>query len=665
MLTLLLAGIAAKLALGVVGAARGMPAARFIYGLTAALSAVLGVLAIAALATGGGWHRLSLPLGLPGLSANFRLDALSAWFLLTASLGGAAAAIYAIGYATHLAEPQRALPFFPIFLAAIDLVLIADDAFVFLFAWEAMAVASWLLVLVNHREAGNAVAARLYLVMAMAGTACLLLAFGLLAGAEGAYHFDAWRGQKRDAAQAGFVVVLALIGAGSKAGLFPLHAWLPLAHPAAPSHVSALMSGVMTKVAIYGLMRILFEFVGPLEWGWGAIVMTIGAITAVMGILYALMERDLKTLLAYSTIENIGLVTVALGLALVFRANAMPGLTALALAACLLHVFNHAVMKSLLFFVAGAVHVATGTRDLEQLGGLIQRMPRTATLALIGAASIAALPPLNGFVSEWLVFQAILSAPSLPQWALKFEIPVVGASLALTAAFAAACFVRAFGTAFLGRPRTPAARDAHEVGAAMGIAMALLAALCVGSGAVPGAILGLMGGAVEQLAGTHFAREGLQVMWISPFGLERAAYGGLMVLLVVTILTWIIIEIVHRNANPRRRRGPAWDCGFPDPTPAAQYTASSFAQPLRRVFGTLVLHARERVDMPEPGETRAARFAVNLRDPAWAGLYAPTEKALGWLADRFNRFQYLTIRRYLSLVFAVLVVMLCVVVVRQ
>src|SRR5207247_5670135 len=281
----------------------------------------------------------------------------------------------------------------------------------------------------------------------------------------GAYAFDAMRTGHPEPAVAAIALMLVLIGAGSKAGVVPLHVWLPLAHPAAPSHVSALMSGVMTKVAVYGFVRIVFDLLGTPLWWWGAVVALIGGITAVMGVLHALMEHDLKRLLAYHTVENIGIIFIGLGLALAFQANAMPAAAALALTAALFHVFNHSLFKSLLFFGAGAVLTATGERDMERLGGLIHRMPHTAFVFLVGSAAISALPPFNGFVSEWLTFQAILLSPALPQWLLKFLVPAVGALLALSAALAAACFVKAFGITFLGRPRTKVARDAVETDA--------------------------------------------------------------------------------------------------------------------------------------------------------------------------------------------------------
>ena len=335
-----------------------------------------------------------------------------------------------------------------------NLVLIADDAYAFLFSWELMSLASWALVVARHTDPESRRAAHLYLVMAAIGTVALLFAFGGLAGPAGGYAFDTMRGHPPQPMVAALVLAAALIGCGSKGGLIPLHAWLPLAHPAAPSHVSALMSGVMTKVAIYGFVRIAFDLLGPPAWWWALPPIILGALTAVLGLLYAVLDRDLKRVLAYSTIENVGVIFVALGLALAFRANGQHEAAAVAMAAALLHVLNHSWFKSLLFLGAGAVLHATGRRDLDGLGGLIHRMPRTAAFFLVGALAASALPPLNGFVSEWLLFQAVIAAPALPQAALHFASPAIGAMLALAAALAAACFVRVYGTAFLGRPRS-------------------------------------------------------------------------------------------------------------------------------------------------------------------------------------------------------------------
>ena len=421
----LLLGDAALLALAVVAAfaARKPYASRLVYGAALAISSALMVGALVQLLGGTKADELVLPLGLPWIGARFRVDALSAFFLVVVNLGGGAASLYGLGVGRSEHSPERVLPFFPAFLAGMNLVLVADDAYTFLLSWEFMSIGSWALVMAHHREGDNARAGYVYLVMASFGTLMLLLAFALLAGPAGSYAFDAMRAMTPAPGLAGLAFMLALIGAGSKAGIVPLHVWLPLAHPAAPSHVSALMSGVMTKVAVYGFIRIVFELAGPGAWWWSVPVLAVGASTALLGVLYALMQHDLKRLLAYHTVENIGIIFIGLGLALAFRAFAMPSASALAMTAGLLHVFNHSLFKSLLFFGAGAVLSATGERDMDHLGGLIHNMPRTAFAFLVGSAAISALPPFNGFVSEWLTFQAILLSPDLSSWVLKILAP--------------------------------------------------------------------------------------------------------------------------------------------------------------------------------------------------------------------------------------------------
>jgi len=387
----------------------------------------------------------------------------------------------------------------------------------------------------------------------------------------------------------------------------------------------------------------------------------LAGITTVLGVLYALMEHDLKRLLAYHTVENIGIIFIGLGLALAFRANAMQWAAALALTAALFHVLNHMLFKSLLFFGAGAVLTATGERDMEHLGGLIHRMPKTAFTFLVACAAISALPPLNGFVSEWLTFQAILVSPQLPQWVLKFLVPAVGAMLALAAALAATCFVKAFGITFLGRPRSPAAAEAKEVDRWSLGAMFVVAALCMLFGILPGLVIDALAPAVQMLAGARLPVQA-EVRWwsIVPIAESHSSYNGLLVFLFSAMSALLAAALIHRFASRRFRRAPAWDCGFPDPQPATQYTASSFAQPIRRVFGTHVFAARETVDMPAPGEMRPARLDVRLRDLIWDRLYAPVAVGVEYTARRLNVLQFLTIRRYLTLVFFSLIILLVV-----
>lgn len=634
-----------------------------VYGVTALLSAMLltiGLIALARPAT-----TLALPLGPAGLTCGLRLDALSAAFLCLVNLGGLGASLYGIGYGRHAAEPRRVLPFFPAFLAAMSLVLLADDAYSFLFAWELMSLASWALVMSDHRAAETAPAGFLYLVMASGGTLALLLGFGLLAASAGGMGFAAIAAHPAAPGLAAVVLLLALLGTGSKAGLVPLHAWLPLAHPAAPSHVSALMSGVMTKVALYAFLRIAFTLLGAPVWWWSVPVLLLGGVTAVMGMLYALMETDLKRILAFSTIENIGIVFVAFGLALAFQANGLTGAAALALTAGMFHAFNHMLCKSTLFFGAGNLALATGARDIARLGGLIQRMPRTA-LAFLGASlTIAALPPFGGFVSEWLVFQSILLSPHLDRMGLKLLVPAIGVLLALAAALAAACFLRAFGIPFLGRPRSDAAACAREATLWCTGPMLAGAALCLVTGLFPGAIIDVLRPVTLLLTGGHMPAQGSRLLFsITPVSASRSSYNGLIIALFLLASASLAAWAVHRFGSRALRRAPAWGCGAPAAGADAQYTATSLAQPLRRVFATLLFSATSEVTRPQPGDPGAASLRNRQRDPVWTVLYAPIGQAVARAAEQVNRLQFLTIRSYLGFVFATLVLLLAALAVR-
>jgi len=658
-------GVAGLLAIavGAIAAQRLSVGSRLVYLSCLLVSVAILVVACDTFLFGvGAPKRLVLPIGLPWIGAHFAIDSLAAFFLVVVNLGGATTSLFALGFGQHEEAPGRVLPFYAAFLASMNLVVIAADAFTFLFSWELMSLTSWALVMAHHHDPDNRAAGYVYILMASFGTLALLLAFGLLAGPAGAYAFT----DMREAAHAdwlpGLVLVLALLGAGSKAGVVPLHAWLPLAHPAAPSHVSALLSGVMTKVAVYGFVRIVFDLLGVPQWWWGMLVLVLGGITAVLGVLYALMQHDLKRLLAYHTVENIGIIFIGLGLALAFQANAMSWAAALALTAALFHVLNHSIFKSLLFFGSGAVLNTTGERDMEHLGGLIHRMPQTAFVFLVGCVAISALPPLNGFVSEWLTFQAILLSPDLPQWGLKFAVPAVGALLALSAALAATCFVKAFGVSFLGRPRSLAAERAHETDRWSLTAMFALAALCLIAGILPGLFIDALAPAVTVVVGAHMPVQG-SLPWLSivPIAESRSSYNGLLVFAFIAGSASLAAYVIHKVATGALRRAPPWDCGYPDLSPATQYTASSFAQPIRRVFGDVVFRARETVTMPLPGDPTPARLQVTLRDLVWDVLYVPIGSGVGFAADKLNYLQFLTVRRYLSFVFVALVALLLVV----
>ncbi|MBF0175579.1 MAG: hydrogenase 4 subunit B [Magnetococcales bacterium] len=653
------------LGLSALGAKRSPFWFRLVYGGSALLSFVAVVVSLVFLLSDPVPLKSGFHLGLPWIGVQCRMDALGAFFLLVVNFGGAMASLYGVGYGAHEERPLRILPMYPVFLAAMNLVIVADDAFSFLFAWEFMSLSSWSLVLVNHRLQENRKAAFVYLVMASFGTMMLLFAFGIMAGDKGDYAFDTMRGGTLPDWGVAVVLVLTLLGAGSKAGLVPLHVWLPLAHPAAPSHVSALMSGVMTKVAVYAAMRILFDLSGPNPWWWSVPVMVTGGVTAFLGILYAIMQSDIKRFLAYSTVENIGIIFIGIGLAMAFQANGHAEASAVAMTAALFHTLNHSLFKNLLFMGAGAVLHATGLRDIERLGGLIHRMPRTAFLFLVGAVSISALPPFNGFASEWMTFQAILASPEFPQPLLKFLVPLVGAGLALTASLVATGFVKVYGTVFLGRPRTDMARNAHETDPFSLSAMAILAALCLLVGVVPTLVVKVILAVPSQLLGATLS-SGLGDstfgwMFLVPFGVTKSSYNSLAILFFVALSSSMAALFIHKRASNVVRKGPAWDCGFPDPSTMSQYTGNSFSQPIRRVFASVCFRAREKVFMPRPGDPRPASLTVTMLDPIWEFIFAPLGRFVVRFSIRADRMHFLTIRQFLSIMFAALILLLTVV----
>src|SRR2546425_2289745 len=569
------------------------------------LSALAGLLAGLCFLAGGPGTPAPLSELLPALNPyirfTVRIDALGAFFLLIVSLLGFALSTFSLGYVKGFFGRKNVgvlAAFFNALLLATTLVFVADNIWLFLIAWEIMALTAYCLVSFEHEQPEARDAGVLYFIMSHIDAGCIILGFLLLFQASGDYSFDTLHGLgakmspgKRDAA-----FVLFLLGFGIKAGIVPLHIWLPVAHPVAPSNVSALMSGVIIKTGIYGLTRVLFDFLGTPPLWWGVTVLTVGTISAVLGVLYALMEHDFKRLLAYHSIENIGIILMGLGAALMFLHTGHPVLAALALIAGLYHTINHATFKGLLFLGAGAVLHATHTRNMEEMGGLIKRMPNTAFFFLIGAVAISALPPLNGFVSEWLTYQALLqgfgTTPSL--WRLVF--PLGGAMLALTGALAAACFVKAFGIAFLAQPRSERAARAHETALSMRCGMAVLAAACVALGLFPTMFLRLFEPLTEQLMGQPLPEglslaNGLVLGNTQPDGGTVSTLGIALVgicLLPIPLVLWLFF-----GRATKIRIGPTWDCGLKGLTPQMEDTATGFSKPIRMIFKALFRPRRE------------------------------------------------------------------------
>jgi len=633
--------------------------ARVLFPLGAVLALVLLGVALGALARAP--EAAVLPLGLPDLPFHVRLDGLSALFLAILALATVGISIFAAGYfrAGQGTAPGLLCLQYHVFLASMVIVLLADDAYLFMVAWETMALSSYFLVTTQHRIPEIRQAGFLYLLIAHLGAIAILLAFGVLSGGSWEFTFEAMRGNAPTLSPGWIVAAfaLAVLGFGAKAGLLPLHVWLPEAHPAAPSPVSALMSGVMLKMAVYGFLRVAFDLLPAGRWWLGGALLALGLATALFGVVYAAVQTDMKRLLAYSSIENLGVVFAAIGLALVFRASAFPELAALALAAGLYHALNHACFKSLLFLVTGSVLHATHERSLGRLGGLMRRMPWVAWLGLVGTLAIAGLPPLNGFVSEWLLLQSFLFTPGIPQPFANMLIPLGAALLALTAALAGYVMVKFYGVIFLGQPREAALAGAQDCGWLERAGLVWLAGACVLLGLMPGAVLGLLAPATELLTGATVGSAGGSALWLVPVAAERASYAPIVFLLgtlAVVAATFLAVRLRYRVPV---RRAPPWDCGYPAQTPRMQDTAEGFGQPIRHLFQSFFRMTRE---LPAPTDT-APRYRVTVEDLSWGALYAPITALVDRTASRIGVLQQGRIGVYLLYSFATLVALLVIV----
>ena len=624
-------------------------------GLAGALALLAGGQALVT----GNPETLQLSAGLPWLHWHLRLDALAGFFLALIGVVTLAVSLYGPAYVRefeHSSDPLPVLGLFTgLFVAGMLLVVLADDAFLFMVAWELMSLSSYFLVAFQHEHPANRRAGLLYLLMAHIGALCILLGYGVLFGFGHGFEFDALRQAHLPGGWASIAFALAFIGFGMKAGLVPLHAWLPEAHPVAPSHVSALMSGVMLKVAVYGFIRFSFDLLGDIHWSWGVAVLIVGSISALMGVLYALMQHDLKRLLAYHSVENIGIIYIGLGLAMLFAGTGHPKLAALGLVAALYHTINHALFKGLLFLGAGAVLHSTHQRDLEQMGGLLRRMPWTGLFFLVGCISISALPPFNGFVSEWLTFQTALQSWALESGVLRSLVPMAAAMLALTGALAAACFVKVFGVAFLGQGRGKAARKAREVPLGMRAGQGLLAAACLLLGVLPVLVIRGMDTIPVALLGQGLSEATAHGwLWLTPVSADVASYSAPLVLIGMLLVWGGLAWWLHRGERRAVRRCGVWDCGFSSPGPRMQYTASAFSQPIRQVFG-LLFHVDEKV---APDEAGRLRHQLHVEDRAWGLFYAPVARFTQAAARRVTRMQSGSIRHYLAWSFVTLLVLL-------
>nr|MBI2904798.1 hydrogenase 4 subunit B [Chloroflexota bacterium] len=637
----------------------------------AALGAVVGAgagftLGVVALVSGQSLS-VGVPLILPLTGFALRLDGLGAFFLVIIGLVGASAALYGFGYSAAY-EGRYSLrmmgAMLNVLLLSLSLHVLAENALTFLLTWEMMSLSAYWLVLTEHDQPGTVRAGVWYIAMTHAGFAALVAMFLLLSGGELTTSFAAMRSKSallappaRDA-----VFLLALFGFGSKAGIVPLHVWLPMAHPVAPSHVSALMSGVVIKMGIYGLVRMALDLLGGGPVWWGGVVLAIGALSALLGVLYALMEHDLKRLLAYHSVENIGIILIGIGAGLVFHSYGLMTLAALGFIGGLYHTINHASFKGLLFLGAGSVLHATHTRNMEEMGGLIKRMPWTALFFLIGAAAISALPPLNGFASEWLVFQSLLGGFNIPVPEVAVLMPVAVGMLALTSGLAAACFVKAFGITFLALPRSPEAEHAHEAPLSMRLGMAILALACVGLGLAPFAVAPMLGGVLNGLGGLPDTRLAftLNVSLQMPDAFAQmsptlVASGLLLILTLVPLVMWAL------RVNRKLRVSDTWGCGRVGQTPRMEYTATAFAEPLRRVFAELYRPSRElTIDFHPESKyfVQSIEYKSDITPLFDRWLYDPFLRLVRFAAGQVRRLQAGSLHLYLVYVTFVLVLLL-------
>ena len=598
------------------------------------------------------WQR---PWTIPGGALSLQLDSLSAFFLFPILILSSLAALYGSSYLKSY-EGRKNLGvhwfFYTVLVASMVTVVLAHNAVLFLMAWEVMSLSSFFLVTFEHEQEPVREAGWIYLVATHLGTACLFTFFLVLGQKNGSLEFDRWSPSSGPMVSGGWIFLLALVGFGTKAGLAPLHVWLPEAHPAAPSHVSALMSGVMIKTGIYGLLRAQ-ELTGALP-GWvGWLVLGVGLASGMVGILFALSQHDLKRLLAYSSVENIGIIAIGIGMGLLGLSYRVPALAILGFAASLAHVINHACFKSLLFLGAGAVAHATGTRNMNRLGGLLKRMPITGAAFAIGAAAICGLPPFNGFMGEFLLLVgAYRGGATLNGGAAILSLAVI-AGMAFIGGLAVAGFTKAFGTVFLGEPRTEAAAHGHEVAGPMRWPMVALAGLCVALGLAGPWLVPSLFPVVAGLTGLGrevFDRELNPLLAVLP----RITGASLMFMVFLTLIfslrRWLLLgRLVEQNTT--------WGCGYLRPSARIQYTASSYSQPFAQLFSWL-LRTRRKVVTPEGFFPREASFESETPDICHGNLYHPAFLRLNWGLSKLRWLQSGKVHRYVMYIGVMLLVLL-------
>ncbi|MBN2194486.1 MAG: oxidoreductase [Polyangiaceae bacterium] len=589
---------------------------------------------------------ISLPWQVPGGELAIALDALSAVFLLQICLVGSLGTVFGLAYWSAREHPESAAQlrvFYGLLVAGIALLLVAKNAVLFLVGWEIMALAAFFAITTDDTDAEVRASGYVYLVATRVGSLFLIATFAVLRSLTGSFSL-AITGLSGDTAAGTAIFACGLVGFGMKAGMMPLHVWLPGAHANAPSHVSALMSGVLIKMGIYGLFRITGWF-STVPLAWGLALFALGALSAVLGVAFALGQHDLKRLLAYHSVENIGIIGMGLGIALIGRSLQQPTLVALGFAGSLLHVFNHGLFKSLLFFAAGATIRATHTREIDRLGGLIRQMPRTAVAFLVGAVAISGLPPLNGFVSELFLYLAMFRSQTLDLGAAGLFVALGAPVLALVGALAVACFAKVFGIVFLGLPRAPQPANLRDAPPAMLAPMVVLGLACVAIGVVPSWVGPLLERSLAAWTG-----EPTSLVGLAP--LSTLSWLNALLLASLLVFGFALVSATARKAD----RQPTWDCGYAAPTPRMQYTASSFADGLVELFSHVLRPERHTalIDGPFP---RPSSFSSHVPDLVLDRILTPVAARLARGATWFRWIQRGTVHLYLLYLLVTLILM--------
>lgn len=610
------------------------------------------------------------PKLIPWVEFSFFVDGLAAFFVLVVSILSLAFSLYSLGYNQgYYGKSVGFLGFLAnLFLLSMVWVLSANNALAFLIFWELMTLVSYFLVVYEYEEEESVRAGLIYLIMAHGGTALITVSFLILYKLTGSFSFDAFRtaGGGLPAYIRDIIFVSSFLGFGTKAGIIPLHIWLPMAHPAAPSNISALMSGVMIKTAIYGMVRIIFDILGVGSLWWGVLILVIACASAFLGVLYALMEHNLKRLLAYHSVENIGIILIGVGAAVVFKATGHTQAAALSLIAGLFHVLNHAVFKGLLFFGSGAVLFSTHSKDIEKLGGLIKKMPWTALFFLIGSISISALPPFNGFVSEWLMFQGLLLGFSLSDASMRVFLPLCAVVLGLSSALAASCFVKAFGITFLGLPRSAHAVKAQEVPLMMRCGMGFLASLCLILGVFPQYILTPLSTVSSSLlheeAGLALKGYGWLNLTLIKGSLSSIS-PSVAFILIGAILVFTVIALRLAFGKAIVHIGETWGCGIPLLKPRMEYTATAFSKPFLVIFKSIYKPTEdvEMIASPVPAQphfSRIKRYEHSIELIFDKYFYEPAAGKIMSLSRRVQSIQAGSLHLYLLYIFATLLVLL-------